>query len=183
MFTVDWFSDNIPIWEKLFKKYEKDTWECLEVGTFQGRSCLWILQNVPNLKSITCVDTFEGSPEHSFEQRRNLYEIFTDNIKGYEDKVIIKKGYSSDILQTLENEAYDFIYIDGSHEKHDVLFDAVVAFDKLKIGGLMIFDDFQSDLMNYGVQTGFMNFYNCYHELFDVEHMGYQIILIKKANT
>jgi hypothetical protein len=108
------------------------------------------------------------------------YQIFTDNIKGYEHKVIIKKGYSNDVLLTLDDNTYDFIYIDGSHEKHHVIFDAVVAFDKLKSGGVMIFDDFQSVIMGYGVQIGFMNFYNCYSHLFDVFYMGYQIVLVKK---
>lgn len=177
IFTEDWFSSNIPKWKEVFSKYKRDSWKCLEIGSYQGRSCLWLLENI-NISEITCVDTFEGSPEHSEEQRMNLLTLFTNNIKGYEDKVIIKKGYSNDILQTLD-ESYDFIYIDGSHEKHNVLFDAVLAFDRLKPGGIMIFDDFQSVIMGYGVQIGFMNFYNCYADLFEVIHMGYQIILVK----
>ena len=178
-FTEDWFSSNIPKWEEVFKKFDRESWKCLEIGSYQGKSCVWMLDNIPNLTDITCIDTFEGSPEHSNEQRANLYEMFKNNIKGYEDKVIIKKGYSNDIMQDLTDD-YDFIYIDGSHEKHHVLLDGILAFDRLKPGGIMIFDDFQSVIMGYGVQIGFMNFYNCYNHLFDVYYMGYQIILIKK---
>jgi predicted O-methyltransferase YrrM len=37
---------------------------------------------------------------------------------------------------------FDMVYIDGSHETPDVLADAVLAYQLLRIGGLMIFDDY-----------------------------------------
>jgi len=36
----------------------------------------------------------------------------------------------------------DLVYIDGSHQAPDVLSDAVLGFQLLKVGGLMIFDDY-----------------------------------------
>jgi predicted O-methyltransferase YrrM len=37
---------------------------------------------------------------------------------------------------------FDLIYIDGSHQAPDVLTDAVMSFQLLKVGGVMIFDDY-----------------------------------------
>ena len=37
---------------------------------------------------------------------------------------------------------FDLIYIDGSHTAADVLTDAVLAFQLLRVGGVMIFDDY-----------------------------------------
>ena len=37
--------------------------------------------------------------------------------------------------------SFDFIYVDASHRAPDVLLDAVLAFQLLRIGGLIIFDD------------------------------------------
>ena len=37
---------------------------------------------------------------------------------------------------------FDLIYIDGSHTAADVLIDAVLAFQLLRVGGVMIFDDY-----------------------------------------
>lgn len=53
-------------------------------------------------------------------------------------------------------EPFDLIYIDGSHRAADVLIDAVMSFQLLRIGGMMIFDDYiwtmepqgQEDLLN-----------------------------------
>ena len=37
---------------------------------------------------------------------------------------------------------FDLVYVDGSHQAPDVLSDAVLAFQLLRIGGIMIFDDY-----------------------------------------
>ncbi|HEX2816824.1 MAG TPA: class I SAM-dependent methyltransferase, partial [Phenylobacterium sp.] len=36
----------------------------------------------------------------------------------------------------------ELIYIDGSHQAPDVLTDAVLAFQLLRVGGILIFDDY-----------------------------------------
>ena len=40
------------------------------------------------------------------------------------------------------DEYFDFIYIDGSHQAPDVLFDALLGFELLRVGGIMVFDDY-----------------------------------------
>lgn len=37
---------------------------------------------------------------------------------------------------------FDFIYVDGLHLSQDVLYDALLSFDLLKVGGILIFDDY-----------------------------------------
>ena len=46
------------------------------------------------------------------------------------------------ILVAGGKELFDLIYIDGSHTAPDVLTDAVLAFQLLRVGGVMIFDDY-----------------------------------------
>ena len=41
-----------------------------------------------------------------------------------------------------EPEKYNLIYNDGSHHSDDVIVDAFKAFEMLKVGGIMIFDDY-----------------------------------------
>jgi predicted O-methyltransferase YrrM len=45
-------------------------------------------------------------------------------------------------LFTSNETSFDFIYVDGSHQAADVLADSVLAFQLLRIGGVMIFDDY-----------------------------------------
>jgi hypothetical protein len=59
-------------------------------------------------------------------------------------KYVIKiKGPSGKVLRDLEWNRYQFIYIDGSHVAKDVLVDAVLSWDLLRAGGIIIFDDYE----------------------------------------
>ena len=63
-FTSDWFTSSIPPWRRhvvpVLAGRENVRW--LEVGTHEGRSALWTLDNVLTGRgsSITCVDKWEG---------------------------------------------------------------------------------------------------------------------------
>jgi predicted O-methyltransferase YrrM len=145
-FTEDWFSHNIPMLKQVLEEYAgKSGIKMLEIGSFQRRSTVWMLENIltsPSSK-ITCIDTFEGSAEHSHEQITGLSNAFMHNVRSFGDKVEIKKGSSHDVLRTINSkETYDIIYVDGDHSAPAVMQDAVLAFPLLKKGGLLIFDDY-----------------------------------------
>jgi predicted O-methyltransferase YrrM len=147
IFTVDWFSYNIPIWTHFLNELkDKPNLHFLEIGSFQGRSTIWLLENIltNNTSKITCIDTFEGSIEHNIHFQndiKNLFDIFSHNISKFKNKVNIIKNKSQNALKHI-NDQYDFIYIDGDHKASSVIEDAILSFSLLKKGGIMIFDDY-----------------------------------------
>ncbi len=153
-FTSDWFSLNIPIWNK-YKDffYNKPNIKCLEIGSFEGRSIIYVAENFcnGNQSYIDALDTWEGSIEHAQIYKENLYDRFIGNVNKYilEGRINVYKNYSLNTLIQFVQEVklgskdkYDFIYIDGSHTAKDVLIDAVLSWELLKINGIMIFDDY-----------------------------------------
>ena len=48
--------------------------------------------------------------------------------------------YLSKLLLDNKINYFDFIYVDGSHQAPDVLFDAVMAFKLLRKNGIIAFD-------------------------------------------
>ena len=50
---------------------------------------------------------------------------------------------------------FDVVYVDGSHEATDVLTDAVMSFHLLRVGGLIIFDDYLWSMNPVGQQDAF----------------------------
>jgi hypothetical protein len=113
----------------------------LEIGSFEGLSTTWLLKHTN--AHVTCVDTWEGSDEHTDEHKQGLYERFLENIEPWKDRVTILRGESGKVLRTLPcEETYDFIYIDGSHYAKDVLADAVLTWPLINPTGLIIFDDY-----------------------------------------
>jgi predicted O-methyltransferase YrrM len=139
VFTVDWFTGYIPMWKTVFAD-TKVPENVLEIGSFEGRSTCWLLENTQ--AHVTCVDTWEGSDENTTEQKDGLFDRFQDSIKDHKDRVTICRGFSGEVLRTFPCEPkFDFIYIDGSHYSKDVLEDAVLSWRLLKPGGVIIFDD------------------------------------------
>lgn len=120
-------------------------------------------------------------PEYKGQQM-TIYDAFTRNLKacGLADRVSVKRGYSNEVLPTLEDNSFDIIYIDGNHEPEYVLEDAVLAFRKLKVGGRLIFDDYGwggPDLTKRGIDA-FMHGY--YKRIVVLGHQDSQVFVQKK---
>jgi len=138
-YTEDWFVGRIS-WPDLLAGYrDKPNVRYLEIGVFEGRSFLWMLDNIltgPGACGIA-VDLFEESYERTF--RDNL------RLSGMGGRVRIVKGRSDLVLHTLPASSFDIIFIDGSHAARDVLTDVIQGWLLLKDGGLMIMDDYGND--------------------------------------
>ena len=79
-FTQDWFSHNIPVWEQLATLLPERK-SFLEIGSFEGRSAVWIIENMMNPGDwIDCVDTWEGSEEHKNGELNGAEARFDHNI-------------------------------------------------------------------------------------------------------
>jgi Methyltransferase domain len=137
-FTEDWMSYHVPNWERILAPFKgKPSVRALEIGSFEGRSAIWFLENILTdaRASITCIDIFDDA---TIESR------YDKNIaaSGVANKVKKIKASSQIALREMQLGAYDFIYIDGSHIAKDVLIDAVLSWELLKPDGVVIFDDY-----------------------------------------
>ena len=144
-FSNDWFTPNIPYWHQFLSKfglYDREI-KTLEIGSWEGMSTLYILSTLPRAKHIS-VDTWTGADEHQGDGVLNSIEThFDGNTNKYKNRLTKFKGTSFNFFNsTNSTENFDLIYIDGSHHTDDVIIDAVKGFEQLKIGGLMIFDDY-----------------------------------------
>lgn len=139
-FTTDWFSQRIPSWKHVLGKFRDKPISVLEIGSFEGRSATFLLEYLPQCR-ITCIDPF-------FAQRQftSGYEArFDANIAPFGDRVRKIKSRSVPALDALANagERFDVIYVDGSHERQDVLCDSIMVWPLLNTGGILIWDDWK----------------------------------------
>jgi predicted O-methyltransferase YrrM len=116
----------------------------LQIGVYKGDCTEYILENC-RVKRIVDVDTWEGSMEHPdlniiFDAVEEVYDR-----KFSDDKRVKKMKMTSDLYfaNNFPEEKFDFIYIDGAHTSTQVLVDAVNAFPRLKVGGILAFDDYE----------------------------------------
>jgi predicted O-methyltransferase YrrM len=125
--------------------------------------------NHPDSRMV-CVDPFTGSVEHTADQTEGLYSRFCHNIEltGRNKQVEVLKGTSQEVLPHLVStkRSFDLCYIDGSHRAANVLFDAVLAWQMIKPGGLIIFDDYlwpiYQDQPLLNPKLGIDSFVNCH---------------------
>jgi predicted O-methyltransferase YrrM len=139
-FTEDWFSHNIPNFEVCMSAIpEKKLF--LEIGSYEGRSTCWLLQNGLSAKgSIVCVDPFPNLNEVEGRFWTNINEARKDTqvVSAFK-----KPSYQALAEMIGHKYVFDFIYVDGSHAPDVALTDACMAWGILKQGGVMLFDDYQ----------------------------------------
>jgi predicted O-methyltransferase YrrM len=122
----------------------------LEIGSWAGQStCEWLKQ-APGA-FIVCVDPwvpYTTDPgQHYIDMNEaakddKMFNLFKHNIKasGFEDRVVIKRGTSMEVLPTLMDR-YSIIFIDGDHIHPAPSIDIHMAWPLLAEGGIMCGDD------------------------------------------
>lgn len=195
-FTKDWFHWAPEVWKQLIPMLPARK-SFLEIGSFEGRSTVWIVENMMEDGGlIDCVDTWQGGEEHSAEDMNSVESLFDANTEavmrkssdeaGVRRQVHKWKGTSVSTLGSMcqSVHTYDFIYIDGSHVAKDVLTDACMAWQLLKPKGIMVFDDYlwgnPRDAL-HRPKIAIDAFTNIFGEEAEIVHVGYQLVVQKKG--
>lgn len=113
---------------------------CLEIGSYKGKSASYIA-SVAN--SLTCIDTFNADFTGQNQQGGTLQD-FKNNTKQFSNIVTVI-GKSGDVYESIPDNSYDMIFIDGMHDYDSVKEDIQKYLPKLKDKGKMCFHDYQKD--------------------------------------
>lgn len=183
MFSVDWFSNNIPVWNRYLKRYKGAEVRALEVGSYEGKSATWLMEHVltnPRSK-MTCVDNF--SQKHK-ATHWDVEEVFHKNMAPYKGRYKLLKADSAIALKNSEviKHQYDIVYVDADHHSRHVLEDAVLCFALLKPGGIMIFDDNTDNKEhdNRCPKPAISAFLSAYANDLKVLHNRWQVVIMKR---
>lgn len=195
-YTFDWFSNNIPRWEEYLSPLKGKELKALELGSFEGRSAVWLLENVlTHPKShIICVDNFRPSAEMKAVHKSKLplpttvKRHFLHNTKPFGSKVELIVADTKDALKQPKllrhTDVIDIVYIDAGRHAQHVLEDAVLSFPLLKKGGIIIFDDYtNSKEHDFSCpKKGIDAFLDVYSDELEVMNTSWQVIAKKKSS-
>lgn len=163
----------------------------VELGCFEGDTTFNVARFLETQKQYAyyAVDPFKASENLRQEVVDEAKERFLQNALEYPRVELIEKPSFDALLELHARQVKaDFIYVDGSHFAADVLADAVLGFEMLNSGGVMLFDDAMSWRYGERIQDSpkiaIDNFIQCnWHRLKVLEMPnGYQVA-VKKINS
>jgi len=145
--TQDWFSHNIEHWSTLFPLVESKCPRVLEIGSWEGRSAVFLLNNlVGESGEIVCIDHFDFLQTEAARQR---FEKLNHNLSQTKKKWRLLREFSVPALMMLlqeemlsSNPGFDWIYVDGSHRADDTMLDGELVWRLARKGAIIIFDDY-----------------------------------------
>lgn len=183
-FSSKWFLNNFEIFTKYLPKNLDERFKYLEIGCYEGLSSLYILSNYKNVEA-TLVDLWDVPNINSLPLTTDFKKIennFDENLNGYRFRKI--KQDSSIAMRKLlkENNFFDFIYIDGSHNGEDILSDAIEAFKILDKHGIIFFDDFLQKDKNRSIQSyeGGEKFLKLFKKFIKILYFQNNLVIQKK---
>ena len=120
----------------------------IEIGIDEGNTSVYFLQNHPTLKLIG-IDPYSSYndwyPGGHWDQGMCDYKrnIAYEKLKPFMDRWKHLEMISDDAVDLIQEEEYDFIFIDGLHEYDQVYKDCVNYYPKIKNGGIFAGHDYK----------------------------------------
>ena len=130
----------------------KENSKIIEIGSFSGIS-MFIFSHF--FKKIACVDSWKSFyDENDLASNPDLYDMKKvekqfDEIKHFlekENNILIEKYKLSSVqaADLFENNVFDMVYLDATHTYEAVKQDYNIWKNKLKVGGIFAFHDYNS---------------------------------------
>jgi tetratricopeptide (TPR) repeat protein len=133
-FTQDYFTFKIPVWQEQLASVVNTKIHVLEIGSFQGMTACWLLDNVlldPRAK-LTCLDL----------QYAEQFDVNIAKTKSA-SKVTKLEGDIHQLIESLPLNAFELINLQDRRKQPALLQKtAQLAWNRLKLQGLMIFNDY-----------------------------------------
>lgn len=107
-----------------------------------------------------------------------LIDINTDKIEAdvkTHSAAVVLTGISWDIMANLQNESLDYVYIDADHSYHAVKNDIMITHQKLRVGGILQFNDYTTYSPSENLHYGVLNAVNAYIENQSIKIIGLSI--------
>lgn len=156
-FTEDWFTRHKQLWDSLMNMVQPR--KVLEIGSFEGRCTTYLIEKIGKVApgEIFCVDMWKGGYEYSNVIDQDFKDVktrFDHNIRVAQDSVPHPVNVLTFVCDSVTGcsqiaaqgiRDFDLVYVDGSHIASDVFYDAAIAFQLCRVGGLIIFDDYRED--------------------------------------
>lgn len=188
-FTTAWADNNIPFVTPVLRRFAegREQIRYLEIGAYEGRNLAFMDWLLPGRLDVTIIDPWFDEALNPEEKYHAVEPRFQRNAAKLSFRALkTVKGFSTyELPKMLEaGDAFDLIYIDGSHTAWAVTVDLAYCAAMLKIGGIMVLDDYwhdESEIGGPGVKQAVDRFHSIFRRYFEIEAVYRQVVLRKVA--
>lgn len=126
-----------------------------EIGVYKGDFAKQLLEKSNGIKTYTMIDPWRNLSDwnkpcnkdnNSFE---NFYKETINKTDFAKEKRKVLRGKTTEVIDELEDESFDFVYIDGDHTLRGITIDLINFWPKLKPNGFIVGDDFSPSIWQH----------------------------------
>ena len=132
-----------------------------EIGVFEGDCAIKLLEELPNLERLTCVDMWQDNTEFHKLMPNKCGRIlrmpmlqarlkFIDRAAVHYRRVLMLQMESTEAAEITLDGSLDFVFIDANHAYEFVMADIEAWLPKVEFGGIIAGHDYVNK-PNYGV--------------------------------
>ena len=141
-----------------------------------------MLENILTAQSsrIVCVDSFDNSDEYGLgRENQSAFLTNTAHRSRQVDLWYLPSNLALHRITDIYPLGFQLCYVDGSHERMDVLHDAMTVYGLTVVGGIIIFDDYNDPPRKDQVKWSVDVFLQAAGDRVKVLREAYQLILQK----
>lgn len=126
-----------------------------EIGVFKGKYAGEILKSCSHVRNYIMIDPWRklenwNKPANKDDQTfERIYLEALESTKFAKDKIQIFRGKTKEVINQIDDNSLDFVYIDGDHTLKGITIDLINIWSKMKDEGLIVGDDFCSSIWQH----------------------------------
>lgn len=119
-----------------------------ELGVYRGEYAQEVLEKCPGIETYTMIDPWRNLADWNKPSNKDndtFEEFFQETMQRTDfakEKRIVLRGKTTEVINQIEDAAYDFVYIDGDHTLKGIAIDLINFWPKVKENGVIVGDDF-----------------------------------------
>ena len=145
--------DRYTLCTQLINKLKLET--VAEIGVYRGEFAEYLLKQCPSISNYTMIDPWRNladwnKPANKDDDTFNQYYQETINKTNFaKEKIKILRGKTTEVIGQIEDNTFDFVYIDGDHTLKGITLDLISLWPKVKENGIILGDDFSPSIWQH----------------------------------
>ena len=119
-----------------------------EVGVYRGDFAQKILKKNQGIENYTMIDPWRNLSDWNKPSNKDnetfekFYQETIEKTDFAKEKRVVHRGKTTEVINQIQDNTYDFVYIDGDHTLKGISIDLINLWPKVKENGFIVGDDF-----------------------------------------